>query len=158
MACEIISCEGGVFALWGKETTKADVDRVLDRLKLVADATGHPVVYVSRVPSDAAPPAAAVRAHVDANMPLCVSLCSSYHVVLEGNGFINAMKRAVLAGLFQIRWRKGTFFVHAVPKEVIFKLDRAERTVGEKLLALAEGRGLLTCSAPEPAFPAQKSA
>jgi hypothetical protein len=148
MACEIISCEAGVFALWGKETTRADVDRVLDRLRLVADASGRRVTYVSRVPSDAAPPEADVRAHVNANMPLCVSLCSSYHVVLEGNGFINAMKRAVLAGLFQVSWRKGTFHVHSVAKEVIFKLGREEKAVGEKLLQLADSRGLLTCPAP----------
>src|SRR5689334_9069163 len=102
MACEILSCEGAVFVLWGKVTTNQDLDRVLDRLRLVCETTGHPVVYVTRVPPDAQPPEADVRAHLDAIMPEVVAQCSSYHVVLEGSGFINAMKRAVLAGLFQI--------------------------------------------------------
>jgi hypothetical protein len=158
MACEILSCEGAVFVLWGKVTTKQDLDRVLDRLKLVCETSGHRVVYVTRVPTDAQPPEADVRAHLNAMMPNVVAQCSSYHVVLEGSGFINAMKRAVLAGLFQISWRKGTFHVHSVPKEVIFKLERDERPLGEKLLQLADSRGLLSCAAPDHLFPAQKTA
>ena len=40
MACEIISCEGAVFVLWGKPTV-ADVERVMDRLELIAEKTGR---------------------------------------------------------------------------------------------------------------------
>jgi hypothetical protein len=158
MACEILSCDGAVFVLWGRVTTKQDLDRVLDRLKLVAGSSGGPVVYVTRVPTDAQPPEADVRAHLNAIMPQVVAQCSSYHVVLEGNGFINAMKRAVLAGLFQISWRRGTFHVHAAPKEVIFKLEREKRPHAEKVLQLADARGLLTCAAPEAPFVARQSA
>jgi hypothetical protein len=32
--------------------------------------------------------------------------------LLEGTGFVAALKRGILAALFQIRWRRGTFFVH----------------------------------------------
>jgi hypothetical protein len=157
MACEILSCEGAVFVLWGRVTTKQDLDRVFDRLKLIRESSGRPVVYVTRVPVDAQPPSPEVRAYLDSLMPSAIAWCSSYHVVLEGSGFLNAMKRAVLAGLFQISWRKGTFFVHSVAKEVIFKLDRSARPDGEKILGLADSRGLLTCPAPDPMF-AQKSA
>lgn len=103
-------------------------------------------------PRTRSPPDAEVRAHLDKLMPTAIGMCSSYHVVLEGTGFIAGMKRAVLAGLFQISWRKGMFFVHSVPKELIFKLDRAQRPVGEKIMKLADARGLLEGSAPDLPF------
>lgn len=152
MSCEILSSEGAVFVVWGKVTTKQDIDRVFDRIKLIHQTTGERVLYVTRVPSDAQPPDAEARAHLDELMPTGIAMCSSYHVVLEGTGFIAGMKRAVLAGLFQISWRKGMFFVHSVPKEVIFKLDRAQRPIGEKILQLADARGLLQGPAPELPF------
>jgi hypothetical protein len=151
MSCEILSSEGAVFVVWGRVTTKQDIDRVFDRIKLIHSTTRQPVLYVTRVPADAQPPDAEVRAHLDKLMPTGIAMCSSYHVVLEGTGFVAGMKRAVLAGLFQISWRKSMFFVHSVPKELIFKLDRAQRPVGEKILQLAEARGLL--EGPAPDFP-----
>lgn len=157
MACEILSSEAAVFVVWGRVTTKQDLDRVFDRIKLIHQATGERVLYVTRVPVDAQPPDAEVRAHLDKLMPTGIAMCSSYHVVLEGTGFIAGMKRAVLAGLFQISWRKSMFFVHSLPKEVLYKLDRAQRPVGEKILRLAEARGLLAGPAPEFPF-VQKSA
>lgn len=157
MSCEILSSEGAVFVVWGKVTTKQDIDRVFDRIKLIYETTGERVLYVTRVPPDAQPPEADARAHLDKLLPTAIEMCTSYHVVLEGTGFIAGMKRAVLAGLFQISWRKGMFFVHSVPKELIFKLDRAQRPVGEKILQLAEARGLL--QGPAPALPfARRSA
>ena len=149
MACEIISCEGAVFVLWGKPTTKADVERVMDRLKLISESSERPVVYISRIPVDAPPPDADVRQFISDQMPACVKLCSSYHVVLEGSGFIAAMKRAVLSSLFQLSWRNGTFYVHSMPKEVIYKLDRGSRADAEQVLHLAERHGLLQAKAPD---------
>lgn len=156
MACEIISCEGAVFVLWGKLTTKPDVDRVMDRLRLIAKNSGRPVIYISRIPVDASPPESEVRAHVNSYMPECVKLCSSYHVVLEGTGFFAAMKRAVLSSLFQLSWRNGTFYVHSAPKEVIFKLDRHARADAEKVLHMAETHGLLDAKAPGDAGVSQR--
>jgi hypothetical protein len=157
MSCEILSSEGAVFVVWGKETTKQDFDRVFDRIRLVHEATGAQVLYVTRVPVNAQPPSPEVRAYLDKLMPTAIAMCSSYHVVLEGMGFIAAMKRAVLAGLFQINWRRGMFFVHSLPRELLFKLDRAQRPIGEKILQLAEARGLLDGPAPDLPF-ARKTA
>jgi hypothetical protein len=148
MSCEILSSEGAVFVVWGQETTNQDLDRVFDRIKLIHEATGTRVLYVTRVPVNAQPPSPEVRAHLDKLMPTGIAMCSSYHVVLEGTGFIAAMKRAVLAGLFQISWRKSMFFVHSVPRELLFKLDREQKPVGAKILQLAEARGLLEGPAP----------
>jgi hypothetical protein len=143
VAVEIVSCDGAVFALWGKPT-KADIDRVVDELKAVAAKAGEPVVYIARVPSQAPPPDADVRQYTNSKMPECAALCSSYHVALEGSGFFAAVKRAVLAGLFQVAWRKGAFFMHPSPKDVPAKLDRNRGLAANKVLALAEAHGLLS--------------
>jgi hypothetical protein len=157
MACEIVSCEGAVFVLWGKPT-KPDVDRVIGRLQLVSDKSGRPVVYITRVPIDAPAPDADVRQYINSNMKEAVRCCSSYHVVLEGNGFVAAVKRAVLSSFFQISWRNGIFFVHSVSKEAVYKLERDARSDAEKVLHLAERAGLLTGSGPpEPGVAVQSS-
>jgi hypothetical protein len=156
MACEIISVEGAVFALWGKPT-KADLDRVIDRVELIAHATGRPILYITRVPMDAPPPEPEVRQYLNALMPRFVKACSSYHVLLEGNGFVSAVKRAILASLLQFGWRNGAFFVHENEKGVFAKVERTVRPDVQAIIELAGSRGLLTAPPPDdPAFAAAK--
>jgi hypothetical protein len=150
MACEIISVEGAVFALWG-QPTKADLDRVIDRVELIASATGRPIIYITRVPTAAPPPADAVRQHLNSLMPRFIKACSSYHVLLEGSGFVSALKRGILASLLQLGWRNGTFFVHENEKGVLSKVERAYRANVEAILTLAGTKGLLTAPPPEEA-------
>jgi hypothetical protein len=157
MACEIVSTEEAVFVLWGKPT-RADADRAFNRVELIASAASKPILYITRVPANAPAPDPDVRAHINAMMPQVVKACSSYHVILEGTGFISAIKRGVLASLLQFGWRKGTFFVHDTDKGVIPKLDRAMRPAAEKILRLARERGLLTAPAPEDLAPSASSA
>ena len=152
MACEILSVEGAVFVLWGKPT-KPDLDRVLDRVELIAAASGHPIVYIARIPKNAPPPEGDARAQMNALMPRFVKVCSSYHAVLEGSGFVSAIKRAVLAGLLQFGFRNGTFFVHENEKGITAKVDRATRACVEEVLALADSRGLLTAQPPADVLP-----
>jgi len=147
MACEVIATEGAVFALWGKPQP-ADMDRVMAALEAAAAACGHPVVYITRVPVDAPPPDARARARLDELMPGIVRVCSTYHVVLEGEGFGAAVKRGVLTGIFQLSWRGRTFFVHARADEVLRAVDAAVRPAVIKLLDLARASGLLSGTAP----------
>jgi len=148
MACEIISTEGSVFVLWGKPS-KADVDRVIDRVELIAHASGKPILYITRVPMAAPPPDPEVRQYMNSVMPRAIKACSSYHVLLEGSGFVSAVKRAILASLLQFGWRNGTFFVHENEKGVSAKVERTVRPDVEAILGLARSRGLLTAPPPE---------
>ncbi len=148
MACEIISVEGAVFALWGKPN-KADIDRVVDRVELIASASGKPVLYITRVPTAAPPPEPEVRQYLNSTMPRMIKACSSYHVLLEGSGFVSALKRGILASLLQFGWRNGTFFVHENEKGISAKVDRTTRPDVEAILELARKRGLLTAPPPE---------
>jgi hypothetical protein len=149
MACEIVSSSGAVFALWGRPRVE-DIDRVKDAIEAAAAACGQPVVYITRVPVDAPAPDAFVRARLDELMPRLMKACSSYHVVLEGEGFGAAMKRGILTGLFQLSWRRKTFFVHAEAGEVEQSVGADRRPAVRKLLDAARTRGLLIGSLAPP--------
>src|SRR5262245_59985532 len=118
MAVSIVSGKGCVFSVWGRPK-KEDMDLVLKELRETAAASGRPVVYVTRVPVNAPAPDAEVKRHLDGLMRDVVAVCSTYHVVLEGKGFVAAIKRTVLSSLMQIGWRRGLFFVHAFTSEVL---------------------------------------
>jgi hypothetical protein len=148
MSCEILSIEGAVFVLWGKPT-KRDLDRVVDRVELIASASGKPIVFIARIPKNAPAPDDESRAHMNALMPRFIAVCSSYHAVLEGSGFVSAIKRAILAGLLQFGFRNGTFFVHENEKSILGKTERELRPAAESILTLAATRGLLTAPPPE---------
>jgi hypothetical protein len=156
MACEVISTEGAVFALWGKPQAE-DMDVVKNAMLAASAASGKPVVYVTRVPVDAPPPDAAARARLDEVMPSLVKVCSTYHVVLEGEGFGAAMKRGVLTGIFQLSWRRGTFFVHATADEVERSVAPELRHTVQRLLEAARRQGLLTSSFSTSGRPPQSS-
>ena len=142
MSCELITSRGAVFALWGQPTV-ADLERVWAALQAATDECGHPVVYIARIPVNSPPPDAAGRARLDEMMPRIGTVCSSYHVVLEGEGFGAAIKRGILLGLFQLGWRRKTFFVHASIDEVAASVPSELRRAVSHIVKSAEARGLL---------------
>lgn len=145
MTVQLISTVGAVFALWGRPTV-ADMEIVKEALEAAAAACGHPVVYVTRVPVDAPPPDALTRAKIDQLMPGFLQVCSTYHVVLEGEGFGAAVKRGILTGMFQLSWRRKTFFVHATVNEVERSVAAPQQPAVREVLAAAQARGALTRS------------
>jgi hypothetical protein len=156
MTCVILSTRGAVFALWGRPTTP-DLERVLAALQTGAEQCGHPVVYVTRIPMNAPPPDAAARARIGELMPRLVKVCSTYHVVLEGDGFGAAVKRGILTGMFQLSWRRKTFFVHASVHEVARAVGLEEQPAVTTLLKMAGARGLLSCPPPDSLPPSARS-
>jgi hypothetical protein len=152
MACEIISVDRAVFVLWGKPTIR-DLDRVLGRVERVASACGRSIVFIARIPENAPAPDNQARAHMNALMPSFITVCSSYHAVLEGGGFVSAVKRAILTGLLQFGFRQGTFFVHGEASGVLVKVAHELRQDAELVLSLAATKGLLSAPPPGDSLP-----
>jgi hypothetical protein len=142
MACEIVSTSGGVFVLWG-QPTRDDVDRVARTLKEAADLRGRPVLYVTRLPPSAPIPDRDTRHYIETVMPSVAPCFSSYHVVLEGLGFAAALKRGILNSLFQLVWRRKTFFVHATVDQISLSIAPELQADLRDLLARASEEGLL---------------
>lgn len=158
MAVNIVSGKGCVFSVWGRPK-REDMDLIERELREAAIVSGGPVTYITRVPVDAPAPEPDVRRHLDSLMPKIVESCSTYHVVLEGKGFVAAVKRAVLNSLFQIRWKRGVFFVHATPAEVVHSVSGAKVPEVKAVIERARIVGLLTAetvsSVPPPASSAR---
>jgi len=65
MACDIVTCRGAVFVLWGMPTTE-DKDPIILALRAAVEQAGEPVVFVTRVPVDQPAPSMEVRRYVAA--------------------------------------------------------------------------------------------
>jgi hypothetical protein len=145
MACELVSTRGAVFALWGRPTVR-DIDLVLRAIQACADGSRHPVVFVARVPAGAPSPDAKARARLSELMPQLLASISTYHAVVEGDGFSVAMKRGILTGAFQLCWRRSTFFVHSKVEQVLTNVVLEQRENVTCLLTIAKERGFLKAS------------
>jgi hypothetical protein len=152
VACEIIHSSEAVFVVWG-QPTREDIIRVSREVAQTAARSGHPIVYLTRVPVDAPAPDAELRKFINGQMPTLIESCSSYHVIMEGSGFVAAVKRGVLTSMLRPIWKKKLFFVHARAEGVTRTLFGAERSAAEELLDRARRLGLLTCTAPASALP-----
>jgi hypothetical protein len=142
MSCEIIRSKGAVFVSWG-EPSWDDVDLVIDVLRETCEQNGSPVTYVTRVPVTSPAPSAAVRRHLDETLPSAMRYISTYHVVIEGDGFVSALKRSVLVGFTQLTQRRGTFFIHANVDEVLRTVSKSVQYEINELLNSAAAKGLL---------------
>lgn len=143
MACEFLAGEGVIFSVWG-EPTVADIDNGMLCLEMIYEKTRAPILYITRVPSNAPAPDARVRQHLYSKMSLITAKCDAYHVVLEGSGFLAAMKRGVLVSIFQISHRRNTFFVHSSVDEIVQKVSPERRPAVRSVLRRAEAQGLLS--------------
>lgn len=142
MACETIEQEGLFLAVWGRPT-KDDFDRILTGIRQAVERTGKPVIYVARVPHGAPPPDGEVRRYIAQIMPEVLASCSTFHVVLEGDGFVAALKRGVMLSIFQICKQRGTLFVHSRCEEVFKYIDDQKQQPLRQLLQRARDRGML---------------
>lgn len=147
MACEILVGIGAVLTVWGRPH-RSDMGRVLTTVREEACSYGRPVVYVTRVPLNAPTPDAKARQDLNELLPHMMEACHSYHVILEGHGFMAAMKRGALTSILQPFWKKRVFYVHAAAQEVLDHVDGDERANTSELLRLATRRGLLRCASP----------
>jgi hypothetical protein len=148
MTCHIARAPGAVFAVWGTPEVQ-DAERVLLELHAAVHEAGGPVVYITRVPVDAPPPAPLVKQRIRTLMPEVLAQCSSYHVVLEGSGFVAAFKRGVLLSLLQPFWRKRVFFVHANCADVPGTLSPKDRQCARAVLEKADTLGYLQARPPQ---------
>jgi hypothetical protein len=151
MAAEFMNGDGVVFCVWGTPT-KSDFDQLLQQMRVSSAKVSGGVVYVARVPTNAPAPDAHARAYLNSLMPTIVPLFCSCHVVVEGDGFLAAMKRGILVSLFNIGKQRNMYFVHSNTAEVVSKVPNERKPAVTLILRQAEASGLLSC--PPPSSPA----
>lgn len=154
MTCETLRHQNIYFVLWGTPEV-ADFDRILWDVRHLVRETGRSAVYIARVPAGAPAPDARVRSYMSQLAPEFFTVCSSFHVVLEGIGFVAAVKRSVMIGLFQLSKHRGILHLHESPAKLLERAPRDEAPAMRTLLNQASSAGML--SGPLMAAPQSKS-
>jgi hypothetical protein len=150
MACRLIGTDRALLVVWGVPEP-SDVDLIAEQIEMRLKLTGKPIFYVTRLPIESPVPSPEIRAHLSRCVLPFSSSCQQYHVIIEGDGFVAASKRAVLMSFSGLRAKCGVFFVHGSVQEFERRVSPEWRADVTRLLHLAEQRGLL--AGPMPAEP-----
>lgn len=147
MSCEIVGTERTLYVVWGTPEL-IDVERVISHLQRRFEKTQERLLYVSRVPVGAPAPTPEVRRLLSARMDVFLRLCSGFCIILEGDGFSSAVKRAVLTSLFFVTLGRGTLHVYSTIDELRKNVTDEWRPELAQLLHLAEQEDLLVGRIP----------
>jgi hypothetical protein len=132
----------------------ADVPRVAAEFNRAHEAAGQPLVYIAIVPEDSQPPDEPTRKSMTSGANNVLDRCASMHLVLEGEGFRQAILRNVVAGMVLLGGRREKLSISRTAEEA---LDEALRRIPAELkfdkqsvLRKASERGIIV-SAPKSA-------
>jgi hypothetical protein len=133
--------------VWGTPEL-IDVERVVLQLQCRFDKTHERLLYVSRVPVGSPAPTPEVRRLLSSRMDVFLRLCAGFYIILEGDGFSSAVKRAVLTSLFFVTLGRGTLHVYSTTDELRANVTEEWRSEVGRLLSLAGQEDLLVGQIP----------
>lgn len=144
MGCHVVVKGRAVLAEWSVTDAPclADLDRIMSAAARAHQEAGARVVFVSRVPSQAPVPDAAFRDAMNRKMSAFLEDITQFHAVMEGTGFVNTTKRAVVSTLYLATGRRKTFFVHDRLRGVISSVPAEARQDVLDLVLAAEPHSL----------------
>jgi hypothetical protein len=108
-----------VFMLRWQHTEYADGASIVQCVKAAKILWPGPLVYVAIVPAGESPPDTATRRELGRRLEELLGLCTCIHLVLEGEGFRAATKRAAATGIFLMTGRRGRVTAHASVSEAL---------------------------------------
>ena len=72
----------------------------------------HPILFVSVAPPESPPPPDDLRKYMGEHVAEMLEYCSELHIVIEGKGFANSMKRMAMASIVLISGMRKRMHVH----------------------------------------------
>lgn len=142
MPHHLITERGALFVLW-LGVTRDDALAVLSALEEAYHIHQRKLVYISRVPAGAPLPDRSTQVYLASRMSRVTEMCSTYHVIMEGEGFNVAAHRSLLLELFQLGRRRSTFFIHSSVDDVLARVSSLEHRCASHILAMAKAKGYL---------------
>lgn len=106
---------------------QGDVQRVMFDVRVLRDKTKDPITYVAIVPVDGEPPEGEARSAMISSMRELIDLSETVHLVFEGEGFRQSIKRSVLAGILLASGKRGRVLVHATIDEALSAIHAGRR-------------------------------
>jgi hypothetical protein len=126
MACDI-SSKGRVVIVTFGDPEIADLERIMGHVVKVHEKTGLPILYVSRVLESSKPPSSQFNQALKTRMGELLALCCAFHAVMEGHGFLAAIKRTAVSAAFLTSGKRSLFHVHGTMDEMIRSVGPAHR-------------------------------
>ena len=116
-----------------------DIREIVKKVNELGRKTDNRLIYVAIAPDSSTPPDNETRDAMVKSMDDMIQVCSSLHLVVEGTGFRNSIKRSVLTGILLASGKSKNFYVHANFDEVFEKLGGINNSVSKMNAARAAG-------------------
>jgi hypothetical protein len=104
---------GRVYIIRWIDPTVADGIRLLHGVEEAHQRIGERLLYVAVAPRDSPPPPEQLRKVMATHLTTMLSHCEVMHLVFEGQGFSQTVKRMALASIVMVSGMKGRMQVHA---------------------------------------------
>jgi hypothetical protein len=116
-----------VYVVVWERPEQGDVARVMFDVRALRERNKDPVTYVAIVPVDGEPPEGEARGAMISSMRELIELSETVHLVFEGEGFRQSIKRSVLAGILLASGKRGRVLVHATVDEALAAIHAGRR-------------------------------
>lgn len=130
-----------LFVRWQSRCDVADVERITEAIESAYETVGTGLVYIASIPVGVPPPEHDARAAMRLGAEHASGLCSSVHVVIEGQGLRRAIIRSVSAGLLLAT--RASFSIHTDAEEALHAASQSIPFEFRQVLAAAREKGLV---------------
>ena len=110
---------GRVYVIRWIDPTVSDGSRLLRGVEQAHERVGKKLIYVAIAPGDSPPPPEQLRMVMASHLTTMLEHCEVMHLVFEGIGFSQTVKRMALASVVLMSGMKGRMLVHGTVEQLI---------------------------------------
>jgi hypothetical protein len=149
MSAEILHAGDVLLVRW-HAPQMADPRAIAEAAKARFEAIGKRCVYVSIAPAESPAPSDAICREMAARLSEMFAWCDTMHMVLEGSGVQQSMKRLAMASIALATGVSGPMLVHDGIDEMMEAVAPQERRKLLRALEVAGDNGMLGAVGPAP--------
>src|ERR1044071_9882038 len=123
---------GRVYIIRWIDPTVADGIKLLHGVEEAHERVGEPLIYIAVAPRDSPPPPEKLRKVMADYLTTQLTHCEVMHLVFEGVGFSQTVKRMALASIVMISGMKGRMLVHGSVEHLLAATTPEHRPEVEK--------------------------
>jgi hypothetical protein len=131
-----------VYVVRWEVPTAEDVRAVIAEAMRAYQRAKAKITFIAQVPPDGETPEPAARSAMIAEMKDLIEISDSIHLVFEGAGFKQSIKRSVLAGILLASGKRGHVFVHGSTEDAVLQLAPDLRDTARSILRSIEVRAV----------------
>jgi len=128
---------GRVYLVRWVDPTVADGIKLLRAVEQAHARVGEKLIYVAIAPSDSPPPPEQLRKVMASHLATMLEHCEVMHLLFEGDGFSQTLKRMALASIVLISGMRGRMQVHGTLDHLMASAAPPHRVQIDKALKTA---------------------